>query len=159
MTYIYVTTSYPKSRVLMQQLREKIAIEVPYNSIYDVSFRGNRIDIRQMIGDEGYVVIRSYLIIIIPVIVDLSRLQGFSGDVYFDCEDLLSELDCAIKQLKFIEGQHVGRGNNAAFEQLARSLYDISTEHGTGEDLRQVGSILSSGLSTTEEDLSVPWAD
>ena len=157
MTYIYITTSYQKSRVLMQQIREKIAIEVPYNSIYAVVSNANRIDIRQDINGKGFVTIRSYIVLIIPVIVNFEALTGFSGDVYFNCDDLISELNCAIKKLRSIEGQHIGRESNATFGQLARSLYDISDEHGTGSDIRQVGSVLSTGLSPEEESASVPW--
>jgi hypothetical protein len=118
----------------MQKLREKIAIEVPYNSIYDVSFSGNRIDVRQLIGDKGYVLIRSYIIILMPVVVNLSAIQGFSGDVYFDCDDVLSELNCAIKKLKAVEGQHTERGSNETFEKLDRILHDISDEYRASTD-------------------------
>jgi hypothetical protein len=158
MTYIYVTTSYKKSRILMQQIREKIAIEVPSHSIYEVKYNNNRIDIHQQVPGAGTVCFRSYLVLIIPVVVNFESLQGFGRDVYFDCEDLINELNCAIKKLRIMKSQHIGReNNNATFEQLARSLHDISTEHGTSKDIRQVERVLSTGLSPEEESSSVPW--
>jgi hypothetical protein len=143
----------------MQQLREKIAIEIPPHSIYEVIYRNNKIDLYQQVPGSDSVCIRSYIIIIIPIVVDLSALQGFSGDVCFNCEEILSELNCAVRKLKFIEGSHVGRGNNEALGKLDRILHDISDEYRTSEDIRQVGSILSTGVSTEEEDTSVPWAN
>jgi len=158
MTYIYVTTSYQKSRILMQQIREKIAIEVPVHSIYEVKYNNNRIDLHQQVPGVGTICFRSYIVIVIPVVVNFEALAGFSGDVYFNCEDLINELNCAIKKLRRMEGQHIGRENtNATFEQLARSLYDISDEHRTSKDIRQVERVFSTGLSSEEESTSVPW--
>jgi hypothetical protein len=160
MTYIYVATSYQKSRILLQQIREKIAIEVPYNSMYTIVSNSNRIDVRQNILNGNFITIRSYIVLIIPVIVNFYALQGFSGDVYFNCEDLINELNCAINKLRRMEGQHIGRENtNATFEQLARSLYDISSEYGTSKDIRPMERLFGSSISSTEEDSSVPWSD
>lgn len=126
MTYIYLVTNYSKARSTSQQIKEKLAIEIPPDYRYKIVYKSNKVEILERITDDNFIKIRTYIVIQIPVIVNFESLAGLSDDVYVNCEDLINELNYAIKKLRAMEGLQSIRGNNALFTGLVRSLYEIS---------------------------------
>lgn len=130
MTYVIITTSIAKRQKIMQDLREKLTVAIPPGYDYKVvQGQVNRIDIMQAIyppnKEVDFILIRRYVVVIIPVIVNFESLQGFYGDVNIDATDLLNDLYCAIRKLKNIQGLHKKGSYDAKYKQLADSLIDL----------------------------------
>lgn len=126
MTYLYLTTSYGKGRKLMQDLRNKMTKVLPPGDEYIYKSTANKMTVLQKVDEDNYVCIRTYIILIIPVIVNFNALKTINGDVCVSCEDLIMDLEKAIITLKNITGQHTGRCSDAEFKKLAGILHGLS---------------------------------
>jgi hypothetical protein len=84
----------------------------------------NRIKILQNCGKGVYVPIRTYLVIVIPVLIDLSSLYDFTGIVDYRLDKTIESLKTLITKLESLQGRRVMRGksNEQTFNELVRSL-------------------------------------
>jgi hypothetical protein len=93
-----------------------------------VQDRLNRIQIFQLTKNGIRILIKTYLVIIIPVQIDLSPIMELSGSVDFHLDDTIAQLQKLIAQLKSLQGKHVLKGTSCGktLEQLVRVLSDIN---------------------------------
>lgn len=160
MKYVIVTTSLDKRKRIIQDIREKLTKAIPPDgSIKMAQSQVNKIDLYHKVNSENFVIFRSYIVIVIPVIVNLNALNELYGDLFFDCSGLINELYGTIKRLRGIEGKTIRRLNNAKFKGLAEGLYGIPREYRASKDIRQVDGVLDDSISPPEEDSSLPWED
>ena len=97
----------------------------------------NRIHIYHNAGNGIKIPIRTYIVIVLPIAIDLSALNGFYGSVDFDLDDTITHLQSIISKLHSMQGHKVIRGSNnvETFKQLARSLSTPTGEHRTSKTI------------------------
>ena len=73
----------------------------------------------------GLILIKTYLVIVIPVTINLSQLYGVEGDVTFQLHETIKDIETLLNKLKSLQGHRIMKGNTnneSTLEQLVRSL-------------------------------------
>jgi len=86
----------------------------------------NRIKVFHKVSREVKVLIRTYLVIVLPVIMNLKLLDSIYGQIDFRLDNTINQLYSLIDKLKALQGQKLVKGNitnDSELEQLARILY------------------------------------
>ncbi len=91
----------------------------------------NRVQVFHNVGINLRVLIRTYLVVIIPVLVDLSPVTSIIGDLHFHLDETIKDLTALINRLQTLQGHHIIKGSTNAetIRQLARGLCEINGEH------------------------------
>lgn len=84
----------------------------------------NRIKVFHNVGPNTRVLIRTYLVLVIPVIMDLEPLNSIYGTVDFHLDETINYLTALTKKLQALQGKRIvkGKSNDATFRQLVESL-------------------------------------
>lgn len=84
----------------------------------------NRIKVFHNVAPDIRVLIRTYLVLVLPVLVDLSPLNSIFGTVDFHLEETIKQLTVLTKKLQSMQGRRVVRGSVDAdnFRRLVDSL-------------------------------------
>jgi hypothetical protein len=84
----------------------------------------NRIKIFHNIGKGVRVLIRTYLVLVIPVIIDLSQLNSIYGIVDFKLDATIKHLLSFVTKLQALQGRKIIKGNTNVkeLEQLVKQL-------------------------------------
>ena len=84
----------------------------------------NRVRIFHSVGPGIKVLILTYLVVIIPIIIDLKLLDTVYGSVDFRLDETIKDLQALITKLQAQQGSRIIKGNNngTTLEQLVRSL-------------------------------------
>ena len=80
------------------------------------------------VGDGIKILIRTYLIIVIPIIVDLKPLTELHGTIDFRLENTIERLQSIVTKLQHLHSRRViqGNSNERASQQLSNILSDLS---------------------------------
>lgn len=91
----------------------------------------NRIKVFHNTGPQTRVLIRTYLVLIIPVLVDLNPLHSIYGTVDFHLDETINRLTSLTKQLQALQGRRIVKGkvNEQTVRQLAKSLCGIDGKY------------------------------
>lgn len=91
----------------------------------------NRIKIFHNVGDGVRVLIRTYIVVVIPIIVDLSLLDSFTGAITFHLDDTIEHLTKLVNKLQSLQGYRIVKGNNNAktLEQLVDQLRGVDGKY------------------------------
>lgn len=91
----------------------------------------NRIKVFHNVGDGIKVLIRTYIVVVIPIIVDLGLLDSFTGAITFHLDDTIEHLTRLINKLQSLQGYRIVKGNNnaKALEQLVDQLRGANGEY------------------------------
>ena len=85
----------------------------------------NRVRILHNVREGVKIPIRTYLVVVIPIIMDLSPLHNIFGSVEFDLEHTIDHLTKLLHRLQSMNGHKVIKGvnnNEQTLRQLASSL-------------------------------------
>ena len=84
----------------------------------------NRIKVFHRVGPGIQVLVRMYLVIIIPIGVNLSPLKDLRGVINFHLDDTISRLRSVIAELEAMQGRKImkGESNEQTLTQLVGSL-------------------------------------
>jgi hypothetical protein len=87
----------------------------------------NRIKVFHKVARDIQVLIRTYLVIVIPIIVDLNPLYNLSGSVDFKLDETIKHLKSIITKLESLQGPRILKGDSLeqTFRQLAQSLRGV----------------------------------
>ena len=87
----------------------------------------NRIKVFHNTGPRVRVLIRTYLVIVIPVLVDLTLLDSILGTVDFHLDETINHLQKLINRLQTYQGRRVVKGSNnkTNTDNLERILSEI----------------------------------
>ncbi len=86
----------------------------------------NRIKVFHNLGKGNMVLVRVYLVIVIPVFIDLSPLFSIFGSVDFYLDETIQQLSSIVEKLQKLKGHKIIKGKNNAKnleQQLARLIY------------------------------------
>lgn len=109
--YVVITVSSVMRRdKLIRQIYKQLTLE-PSTVFTIQQDRINRIKVFHNIGDGVKVLVRTYLVIIIPVLVDLSPLDSLYGSVDFYLDETIGQLTKLVSKLQLLKGHKVIKGN------------------------------------------------
>jgi len=109
--YVVITVSSVMRRdKLIRQIYKQLTLE-PSTVFTIQQDRINRIKVFHNIGDGVKVLVRTYLVIIIPVLVDLSPLDSLYGSVDFCLDETIGQLTKLLNKLQLLKGHKVIKGN------------------------------------------------
>ena len=124
--YIVITVSTIMQRdKLIRQIYKQLTLE-PSSTFIIQQDQVNRIKVFHNIGDGVKVLVRTYLVIIIPILIDLSPLNAVYGNVDFYLDETIGQLTKLIDKLQLLKGHKVIKGNKngkSLEQQLAGMLY------------------------------------
>ena len=110
--YVVITVSSVMRRdKLIRQIYKQLTLE-PSTVFTIQQDRINRIKVFHNIGDGVKVLVRTYLVIIIPVLVDLSPLDSLYGSVDFCLDETIGQLTKLVNKLQLLKGHKVIKGNH-----------------------------------------------
>lgn len=84
----------------------------------------NRIRIYHNVGPEIRVLIRTYLVIVIPIIIDLNPIDSLYGILDFHLDETILQLQTIIDKLRKLQGRHIRKGgyNGETLKRLVEGL-------------------------------------
>lgn len=110
--YVVITVSSVMRRdKLIRQIYKQLTLE-PSTVFTIQQDRINRIKVFHNVGDGVKVLVRTYLVIIIPVLVDLSPLDSLYGSVDFCLDETIGQLTKLVSKLQLLKGHKVIKGNH-----------------------------------------------
>jgi len=122
--YVVITVSSVMRRdKLIRQIYKQLTLE-PSTVFTIQQDRINRIKVFHNVGDGVKVLVRTYLVIIIPVLVDLSPLDSLYGSVDFCLDETIGQLTKLVNKLQLLKGHKVIKGNRNA-KSLEQQLAGI----------------------------------
>lgn len=109
--YVVVTvSSVVKRDKLIKQIYKQLTFE-PSTVFTIQQDRVNRIKVFHNVGDGVKVLIRTYLVIVIPILIDLSPLDTIYGSVDFCLDETIGQLTKLLNKLQGLKGHKVIKGN------------------------------------------------
>jgi hypothetical protein len=90
-----------------------------------VQERINKIQVFHNVSPEIKVLIRVYIVVIIPVMVDIKVLKEFTGNLTFHLDETINSLYNLIHSLERLQGSHTvkpSKNSPAILEGLLKSL-------------------------------------
>ena len=124
--YVVITVSTIHNRdKLIRQIYKQLTCE-PTSAFTIQQDQVNRIKVFHNAKDGIKILIRTYLVIVIPILVDLSPLSSLYGNIDFYLDETIGQLTKTIDKLQALKGHKVIKGNNnvKSLEQhLAGILY------------------------------------
>jgi len=109
--YVVVTvSSVVKRDKLVKQIYKQLTFE-PSTVFTIQQDRVNRIKVFHNVGDGVKVLIRTYLVIVIPILIDLSPLDTIYGSVDFCLDETIGQLTKLLNKLQGLKGHKVIKGN------------------------------------------------
>lgn len=109
--YVVVTvSSVVKRDKLVKQIYKQLTFE-PSTVFTIQQDRVNRIKVFHNVGDGVKVLVRTYLVIVIPILIDLSPLDTIYGSVDFCLDETIGQLTKLLNKLQGLKGHKVIKGN------------------------------------------------
>ena len=115
--------------------RDKLIKEIYTNLTKEPSYKYtvtkdqvNRIKIFHNVGPGVKVLIRTYVVLVIPVQIDLKQLDTFFGEVDFHLDETIQELILLVNRLQKLQGKRTvkERKSGASFKQLVNQLSGVN---------------------------------
>jgi hypothetical protein len=97
----------------------------PSTTLTIIQDQVNRIQIFHNVNGGVRILVRTYLVLVIPVMINLNQLYAVTGNVTFHLDETIKDLIKLTKQLQSLNGYKVVKENaknESTFEQLVRSL-------------------------------------
>lgn len=118
---ITVSSSARRDNLVKELMRRLLADNV--NNLLIENDRVDRIKVYHRINSEVKVLVRIYLIVIIPTSINLAPLRGLGGKVEYRLDNTINELKDTITILSQMNGKQVDNPtSDKDFESTLRSL-------------------------------------
>ncbi len=134
--HFYAVSSIGKRDYLIKKIRDNLLSHVRH-PLKVLQPQVNKLQVVHFASEGVWITIRTYLVLVIPLIVDISPLQeSMIGNCNFHLGGLIKELEGKIKELRLLSGQHtVEENKNETIARLAGSLSEIYGEDRIGKSL------------------------
>jgi len=132
LTILLTVSSIPARDKLIKQLYTNITKE-PSTVFTVLKDQVNRIRIYHN-AQFTKVLIRTYLVIVLPVLIDLNPLRQISGHVDFHLEETIQELETLTTKLRSLQGRRFVKENQSGktLQQLVECLCEAPRENRAG---------------------------
>lgn len=120
-TYVYTVSTIPERDILIRRIYANLT--APPQLFLVQQDQVNRIKVFHDADPGIRALFRTYLVIVIPIIVDLKPLDSICGNVDFKLDETISRLQKTLSKLQALQGRRFVKGNSdASFRQLVESL-------------------------------------
>lgn len=85
----------------------------------------NRIKIFHNVAPDIRVLIRTYIVIVLPVLLDLSPVHSIFGEIDFHLDETISHLQSLTKKLQALQGRRTVKGSSNFSKTLENLLGDM----------------------------------
>lgn len=125
--HVIAVSSIPKREQLISKIYENlVAKNSDASRILILKDRINRISVYQVIDSQHNILIKSILFVVIPIMINVEALDNFSGNLFFDLDDLITSLRNIAADLESKSGKHIiRRTTDAEARKLVESLPDF----------------------------------
>ena len=131
-TVVYTALNTRRRTELLQTLY-KILTDNPDLTYSVESNQVNKLEVYHNLSQDARILIRTYLIIIIPVQVNLEPLTNVKGTkVYYRLDETITQLQHLVTSLELLEDSRDTKGekkNGETFRSLAKSVRRADAEH------------------------------
>lgn len=107
---------------IYSRLREENLLEDRIKIIKDGL---NKISVYHTVPGTMDILLRVYLVIVIPINIDLSALSSLHGKIYFDLQEPIDKLSSVLRKLKSIEGERTVTTPLSAKRDLEATLNQL----------------------------------
>lgn len=90
----------------------------------------NRIRVYHNLNGGMKQLIRTYLVIVIPIIIDLNPLYSICGTVHFELSETIKNLESLTKKLQALQGSRVMKGNTTSESTFRQLVAGLSSTNG-----------------------------
>jgi len=127
MTIVITANTIDARDAFVRKLYSQLTSE-PSTTYIVVQDRLNRIQIYQRTKSGYRILVKTYLVIVLPVHINLAPLTELTGTVDFHLDYTIDTVQKLLTKLKSLQGTHELKGamNGKTFEQLVRSLSDAN---------------------------------
>ena len=124
-TIVITVSSIPERDAFVKRVYANLTKE-PIKNILIQKEQVNKINVYHL-ENEAQILVRVYLVLVIPVLVNLNQLDEITGDVTFHLDETIETLNKHITKLKSLQGRRIRKGgiNEQTFEQLVRCLCEV----------------------------------
>lgn len=121
-TTIITTTTIQAKHQTLSTIYSNLTIEP--TTIYSITRDSNTIKIFHNISPDLKVLIRTYIVLVLPIQIDLSSLNSFTGNLTFHLDDTILAVEKILFNLQSLQGhrQINGANSNAVFTAIKNSL-------------------------------------
>lgn len=125
-------STIPERDQLVNQIYESLTTDIGIDCRFSIAKDAvNRVKIFHNVTSGVRVLIRTYIVLVIPIIIDLAPLSNLSGLIDFHLDETINQLMGVISKLQSLQGLHTikGNSNGTTFEQLVNSLSGANGEY------------------------------
>lgn len=104
---------------------------------YSITKDSSTIKIFHTVSPDLKVLIRTYIVLVLPVQIDLTSLSSFTGNLTFHLDETILAVEKILLNLQSLQGhrQINGAGNVETLTRLAKSISQITGKYRTSETL------------------------
>jgi hypothetical protein len=130
---IYAVSTIGKRDFLVKRIRDNLMSRIT-PPLKVVQPQINKLQVLHYASEGVWIVVKTYLVIVTPLIVDTVPLQeAMVGNCTFHVGGLIKELEEKIKELRLLSGHHtIEESKNETFIGLVNSLSNLHGENRTG---------------------------
>jgi hypothetical protein len=121
---VSVSTITQREKLIKKMYTQLTADPIAVQKLAIVQDQVNRIRVYHKLGEGRTQLIRTYLVLVIPLLIDLNPIYSIVGDVTFELSETIKNLKDLTVKLENMQGHRVMRGNTneSTLGQLVNSL-------------------------------------
>lgn len=129
-TVVATVNSIPQREEFLNNIYENLTKE-HHAQLTVIKDSINRVKIFHEIGNGRRVLVRTYIVIVIPIHIDLTPLHDIQGAIDFHLDETIALLQRHVSNLQSMQGYKVVRGDKhgATLKQLVRGLSATNGEY------------------------------
>ncbi len=124
--FVVVTVSniQQREKLIKKMYTNLTADKVMLQSMTVIQSQANKIQVYQNLPKGRKFLVKTYLVIVIPVQIDLGPIYNICGDVTFELSETIKNIKDLLTRLESLQGHRIMKGgmNEQTFEELVGRL-------------------------------------
>lgn len=127
--YVVVSVKNIKARdEMVKNIYDRLSLDRSL-SLVVIKDQVNRVRVYHRTANSR-ILIRTYLVVVLPIMVDLSQLDHLYGTVYYNLDETIDILRGHISKLESLNKRKVKKGNSNEQQTLGQLVRSLSTPNG-----------------------------
>jgi hypothetical protein len=127
--YVVVSVKNIKARdEMVKNIYDRLSLDRSL-SLVVIKDQVNRVRVYHRTANSR-ILIRTYLVVVLPIMVDLSQLDHLYGTVYYNLDETIDQLRGHISKLESLNKRKVKKGNSNEQQTLGQLVRSLSTPNG-----------------------------
>lgn len=120
-TILITVSSILERDKLIQRIYTNLTKE-PSTTFTIIKSQVNKVQVFHNVGPQVRALIRTYLVLVVPVLIDLNPLRSVLGIVDFHLEETITQLENLTSKLRSMQGRRIVKGNTNGACNLLEQL-------------------------------------